>query len=164
MTPKFACCIEKDDLDKDICPSCYALATTYASIDTSRGTGNVEYCLHELAHYVVVFGKQMPKTKQEAYNLQVHLDNLGNRSCARSQLHELRVLELQHIVLGRERKALIESSWPGIRDVWANVGHPVPRQRDAVPTRARAEWIMKRMLVSKRLVKAYKQSLEAFSK
>lgn len=132
------------------------IVTNYNKIDVSRGTGDLDYVLHELAHFVVLFRRAPRFTKDDPQDMELVLENM---SCGLAQLHELRVIKLQHTVLGTPAKTILKSVWWGICDV---ADDPISG-RNIVTSQTKAIRLMRGMCVSPRLVTTYRHAIEKFS-
>jgi hypothetical protein len=132
------------------------LTINFGKVDP-QGIGDYEYAVHELAHFVVLFRRVPRRSEVEFEDMQMVLDTM---TCGRAQLHELRVLKLQNIVLKMPMKALLESVWSGI----LNAGYQLNRgQKEIVTSMSKGLRLMRDIEVSPRLVAAYKHTLEKFS-
>jgi hypothetical protein len=134
------------------------LTINFGKVDPQRnGIGDYEYAVHELAHFVVLFRRAPRKSKLEFEDMQMVLDTM---TCGRAQLHELRVLKLEHTVLKMPMKTLLESVWTGILDA----GYQLNRgQKEIVTSVSKGLRLMRDIEVSPRLVATYRHTLEKFS-
>jgi len=134
------------------------LVINFNRIDTQRGSsGDLDYCLHELAHYVVLFRKPPCKRKDDIEDMNMCLETM---TCGRAQLHELRVIRLQFDVLKIPLVPLINSVWWGIEDAgYQSEG----QQKSIVTSKAMALRRIKAITVSPRLMRAYSRTIERFS-
>ena len=133
------------------------LTINFGKVDPQRGTGNYDYAVHELAHFVVLFRRVPRRSKLEFEDMQMVLDVM---TCGRAQLHELRVLKLEHVVLKMPMNRLLESVWTGILDA----GYQLNRgQKEIVTSMSKGLRLMRHIEVSPRLVATYRRTLERFS-
>lgn len=79
------------------------LVTNYNKMEPVNG-GGIDYCLHELAHFVVLFKRAPQILTSERVFMQKQFDAM---TCGRAQLHELRVIKLQHEVLGTSSRSIL---------------------------------------------------------
>jgi hypothetical protein len=125
--------------------------------DGRGGHGDIDYCLHEMAHFVVLFRRAPRKSKDDIQDMQFVLDDMP---CGFAQLHELRTIKLQSIVLRCAAKPILKQVIWGIYDVAAERKRG---QKDIVTSVTKAMRLMRDMDVSPRLVNAYRRAIERFS-
>jgi hypothetical protein len=137
------------------CAPCEAATRTFNKI--TRESGDADYAYHELAHHVVLF-RCLPRCQTDWE----FTDTIERFPLGRSQLHELRVLALQHRgyqALGWRPsiRRLVDLSWPGIRDVDGYRGRLV------VWSETEARRAVRRLLpkISPRNVQTYVRGLRA---
>ena len=132
------------------------IAENYFKIDSQRSGAHGLYALHELAHFVVLFRRPPQLLKAEIEDMNQCLDTM---SPGRAQVHELRVIKLQHDVLGVSIESVLCSVWFGIQEA----GEQVRRDRVVVPTKASALRRIRSTTVSPRLHHAYRRTIQRFS-
>lgn len=133
------------------------LTSNFNKVDPGRGFGDPDYALHELAHFVVLFRRAPRMRKQEFEDMAECLDVM---TCGHAQLHELRVLKLEQLVVGDTAMNLLNSVWSGIHEA----AYACERgQKDIVTSKTKALRLMKDIKVSPRLVQAYRRVIARFS-
>ena len=135
------------------------IVKNYNAIDPEgrRGQGDIDYCLHEIAHFVVIFRRAPRVHKGDPHEMQLYLDELP---CGLAQLHELRVIKLQHLVQRTSRLYMLRQVMWGIREVAETRKRG---QRDIVTSETLALRMMRDIKVSPRLVRAFRHAIERFS-
>jgi hypothetical protein len=133
------------------------IARNYHKLEPRNGYGDADYALHELAHFVVLFRRAPRMSKDEIQDMQMVLDDMP---CGFAQLHELRVIKLQSIVLRCAAKPILKQVMWGIYDAAAERKRG---QKDIVTSLSKGMKLMGRIKVSPRLVAAYKHTIERFS-
>lgn len=142
------------------CPACHRAIQSWHKI--SGEDADQSYVYHELAHHVVLF-RRMPKHKRDCEAIG---DTIRNFPVGRSQLHELRVLALQHAahrVLGWRPSIsyLVDLSWDGISDAARDGSAWNPRGTEIVTTKTAALRRVRQMIsqVSGQNVAVYTRAL-----
>lgn len=130
------------------------LEARYHLIDNQPGLGDVNYVIHELAHYAVLF-RRIPTTKADVQDMQQCLDVMP---CGRAQLHELRVMKLEHLSCGIAMPQRIAQTWFGIVDAVSTC----TGGRNLVTSKTNALRRMRAMHVSPLLVTLHRKALETF--
>lgn len=135
------------------------IVKNYNAIDPEgrRGQGDIDYCLHEMAHFVVLFRRAPRMSKDETQDMQFVLDELP---CGRAQLHELRVIKLQSLVHHGSRKRAMQQVMWGIREAAETRQRG---QKDIVTSMTKALHLLRDIHVSPRLENAYRHAIERFS-
>lgn len=134
------------------------LVTNYNKMEPVNG-GGIDYCLHELAHFVVLFKRAPQILTSERVFMQKQFDAM---TCGRAQLHELRVIKLQHEVLGTSSRSILKSVMSGIREA-AYFIEPKNSQKDIVTSEAAGMRLIKDIHISPRLISVYEFAIERFS-
>lgn len=131
----------------------------HALEDRLRGVyGDADYVLHELAHFVVLFRRAPRMSKREVEDMQMVLDDMP---CGFAQLHELRVIKLQRLVLGYAVKPILKQVMWGIREA---AEERARGQKDIVASVTRGLRLLRGIKVSPRLVAAYRRAIKRFSR
>lgn len=114
------------------------LVTNYNKMEPVNG-GGIDYCLHELAHFVVLF-KRAPQilTSERVF------------------------MQKQHEVLGTSSRSILKSVMSGIREA-AYFIEPKNSQKDIVTSEAAGMRLIKDIHISPRLISVYEFAIERFS-
>lgn len=134
------------------------LVTNYNLCDIQRGFGGLDYCRHELAHYVVLFRRaRLNMRKSVTRDMHEVLDWLTEAYPGRSQLHEIRTIALVCAVIGTNVDYAVGLSWTGIEDVGCAMKRSLVTSKSNAVKRVRATYL------SPRLITAFKRTIEWFA-
>ena len=132
------------------------IAENYSRIDYQGCDVCLEYARHEIAHFVVLFGR-IPKTKADTQDMGEVLDNM---TCGRAQRHELRVIRLEADDGSCELRDVLELVWSSMCDV---AEERRKGQKVTVPTIESGLIQMRAMYLSPRLIRTYRAALTYFA-